>query len=581
MSRLLFVFHGVLSLVLSAGAVPLSAQSNTVSVRLYSLHPQQHIKVVARNGNVRLRTCERCVAVDAVDLVLQADGTRTQVSTGAEADQVWIEGEYRIEPQQGMRIALSAPLRVSARDGLLNVIAVLPLEDYVAAALQGESAVFKHFESLKAMAVVVRTYAARFRPRHGEEGFDFCDDTHCQNLNFTGPMAQIRSAVDATRGELLWYQGSPAATYYHQNCGGTLAAGEEVWPTVHAPYLREHTDPYCKVGGPLPWKAEFSRAELEKALRGQGLIVPESWTSLEVKSRGPSGRALKLAFNSPSQAPQMISASSLRFAVGRSFGWNRIRSDLYQVENSSDSVIFNGRGAGHGVGLCQSGAEGMAGEGYDYKEILDFYYPGTQLGLTARGLDWKTSDSALLQLKSTQPEHDAEIVTVAEKLLEALQKELGWNLPFKVQLRVFPSLETYRNATGQPGWIAAYTRGHIITLQPLATLKEKGILESTLHHEFLHLLVESRAHADTPLWFREGLVLYLSDPAKNSAPVEMSDQSLDAVMEHPLDQQSVQYAYTAARARVARLVEQNGEKTVLYWLSAGLPARIGGFSSQH
>jgi stage II sporulation protein D len=492
------------------------------------------------------------------------------VEGGSSAEHLFVEGSYRIEPQQGFKIAATIPLDLSASDGLLSLIAKMPLEDYVTAALEGESATFLHPESLKAMAVAVRTYAVRFRPRHAGEGFDFCDNTHCQNLNFTAPTAPVKAAVEATRGELLWYQGSPAATYYHQNCGGTLAAGEEVWPTVHAPYLREHADPYCQQGAPLPWKVEFSRVEFEKALRDQGLIVPESWSALTIESRGLSGRVLKLAFRAGNQRPQLISASSLRFAIGRAFGWNRVRSDLYEVESNGASVVFNGRGAGHGVGLCQAGAEEMAREGQTYRAILDFYYPGTKLGRAAQGLDWQTRESDSFELKSTQPDQDAEVLTTAQKVLEALQSDLGWKLSFKAQIRVFPTLDTYRDATGQPGWIAAYTRGHTISLQPLAVLKAKSILPSTLRHEFAHLLVESRARADTPLWFREGLALYLAEPEQSFAPVVMTDREMEAALEHPGSQESLRRTYAAAQTRVTRLVRQNGRDTVLLWLSSGL-----------
>lgn len=560
-----------------------AAQTNgvSVSVRLYSLHPQQRGKLAARTGNLHWRVCERCVANQAQELSVRADGNQVQIENGTVVDRLIIEGNYRIDPQFGPKVALSAPLEITAHDGLITLIAAMALEDYVAAALEGETASFNHPESLKAMAVAVRTYAARFRPRHQSEGFDFCDDTHCQNLNFTGPKAQIREAVDATRGELLWYQGSPAATYYHQNCGGTLAAGEEVWPTVHAPYLREHADPYCKQGAPLPWKAEFTRSEFDKALRGQGLTVPTSWTALTIQSRGASGRVLKLAFDAPSLPPLLMAASSLRFAIGRTFGWNRIRSDLYETETTGDSVIFSGRGAGHGVGLCQAGAEEMAREGKSYRAILDFYYPGTRLGTTARGLDWQTRESESFELKSTQPEQDAEALVAAQKALDALQSELGWKLNFKAQLRVFPTLDTYRNATGQPGWIAAYTRGHVISLQPLAMLKEKSILESTLRHELAHLLVESHARADTALWFREGLAIYLAEPEQNSRPVMMTEREIEAALEHPASQESLRRAYAAARTQVVHLIQQNGRDTVLLWLSSGLPNALLHSASQH
>jgi stage II sporulation protein D len=551
-----------------------------VSVRLYALHPEEQIKLTARTGTLRWRMCARCPANEAQDLTLLAAGGQVQiVGRDGSADHLFIEGEYRIEPQRGLKIAASAPLQLSAHDGLLTLVASMPLEEYVAAALEGESASFTHLESLKAMAVVVRSYAVRFRPRHADEGFDFCDNTHCQNLNFGGLTAPVRAAAEATRGELLWYQGLPAAAYYHQNCGGTLAAGEEVWPTVHEPYLREHADPYCTQGAPLPWKAQFSREEIDQALGKQGLSAPREWTSLTVESRTPGGRVLKLAFRSPAQPPQPISASSLRFAIGRSFGWNRVRSDLYQIEVSGDSVIFNGRGAGHGVGLCQAGAEEMAREGKNYRQILDFYYPGTRLGVTVQGLAWLSREDDLFELKSTQPDQDSQVLPAAQKALDDLQSGLGWKPEFRIQLRVFPTMDTYRNATGQPGWIAAYTRGHIVSLQPLATLREKGILESTLRHEITHLFVESRAREGTPLWFREGLVLYLSEPDGNPAPVAMTEREMEAGLVHPASQESLQRAYAAARTRVAQLIQQNGRDTVLLWLSAGLPGATQ--TSQH
>jgi stage II sporulation protein D len=518
------------------------------------------------------------VSAETNEITIHAAGNQVQTA-GTQAQQLFVEGEYRIEPQSGMKISFSAPLELRSENGLLKLIAAMPLEDYVSAAVQGESLTFSHLESLKAMAVAVRTYAAKFRPRHQDEEFDFCDNTHCQNLNFTGPSAAIRDAVEATRGELLWWKGLPAATYYHQNCGGTLAGVEEVWPTVHAPYLKEHVDPYCKQGAPLPWQAEFSRSEFEKVLRDQGLVFPPAWTKLEIVSRGASGRALKLEFRSESQPARLISASSLRFAIGRSFGWNRVRSDLYEVETTEGSVIFKGRGAGHGVGLCQAGAEEMAKEGQSYRQILDFYYPGTKLGATAAGWDWQTRESDSFELKSTQPEQDLELLTVAQKTLDGLHGELGWTLDSKAQLRVFPTLDAYRNTTGQPGWIAAYTRGHIISLQPLATLKEKGILESTLRHELVHLLVESHAHAGTPLWFREGLVLYLADPEKKSQPVVMPEREIEAALHHPGSRDELERAYAAARTRVAEMVQQNGRNTVLEWLGAGLSGSAG--SSQH
>ncbi len=308
-------------------------------------------------------------------------------------------------------------------------------------------------------------------------------------------------------------------------------------------------------------------------MRQQGLNVPEHWDTLEIVSRSASGRALKLAFHEGTRPPQMISASSLRFAIGRAFGWNQVRSDLYETSTAGDAVIFHGRGAGHGIGLCQAGAEEMAREGKSYRQILAFYYPGTAVAGDAKTLAWQKLERGRMLLLTTQPYKDSDILRLGEFLLSSLEAELGWKLQSKVQFKVYPSMDTYRDFGRQPGWVAAFTRGHTISLQPLAILKQKSILESTLRHELTHMLIESRAHTPTPLWFREGLVLYFADPNSRAIPqepVSMNDAAIEAALQHPEDRQSLERAYTAARARVAQLINRNGRETVLQWLSTGL-----------
>ena len=550
------------------------AQATNLTVRLYTLHAEKRVRLSARAGTLKWKTCETCLSHDAPELTVEAGDESLRIAGVAVANPppktVLIEGDYRIEPSEGLRVTAAFPLQIKAGHSDLTLLLSVPLEDYVAAALAGESGSFEQAESMKAMAVAIRTYAVRFRPRHQNAGFDFCDNTHCQTLNFAGIGAKARAAAQATRGEMLWYDSLPAATFYHQNCGGSVASAAETWPDLKAPYLSAHQDPYCVRGSPLPWKAQLDRRRFEKALRDQGLAVPEGWNTVTVASRTPSGRAQKLAFRLSSGNPWMVSASSVRFAIGRAFGWNEVRSDLYELETTPGSVIFSGRGGGHGVGLCQAGAEEMARQGKSYREILSFYYPGTALGKTAaNGLQWKKRESDLVEFLSTQPEADEEAFTLAGKILPALQSELGWALEFKPQIRVYPSLDAFRNSTGRPGWVAAFTRGRIVSLQPLATLRSRSGVEPTLRHELAHLLIEARAHARTPLWFREGLVLYFADHTSHE-PVTMNEAAMEAAFEHPEDRQRVERAYAAARTRVEKMVRENGKERVLEWLKQGL-----------
>ena len=136
-------------------------------------------------------------------------------------------------------------------------------------------------------------------------------------------------------------------------------------------------------------------------------------------------------------------------------------------------------------------------------------------------------------------------------------------------------MDAYRDTTGQPGWVAASVRGQTIRLQPLIELKRRAIVESTLRHEFFHLLVESHAKAGAPLWFREGIVLYLSSPdAPPANAVAMTDQQMESSLLHPLSRDNQENAYAAAQNRVSLLVQLRGRQTVLEWLATGIPADV-------
>ncbi len=382
--------------------------------------------------------------------------------------------------------------------------------------------------------------------------------------------------MDSTRGEILMFQNSAVSAFYHQNCGGILAASREVWPSVTEPYLSSHADPYCVTSSPLKWESSISIADLGAALRAAGLSAPAGWTAIEIVSRSESGRAqlLRLTGGTSSDAP--ISASSFRYAVDRALGWNKIRSDLYNLRNDGDHILFSGRGSGHGVGLCQAGAEEMARQGKDYRQILEFYFPGTHLSKTSAD-DWQKRASERFELVSTAPDEDSALLPIAEKILKENENAIGWRLSSRARLQIFPTLDRYRDTTGQPGWVAATTRGQTVRLQPLADLRKRSVLESTLRHEFFHLLIEPRARPNTPLWFREGLVLYLSEPNnRNSPSAALTDRQMEEVLRNPGTREKQEKAYAAARARVASLIQQNGKSAVLDWLSSGIPSEALG-----
>jgi stage II sporulation protein D len=380
-------------------------------------------------------------------------------------------------------------------------IVTLPLEDYVAGVMAGEAGTMKSPEALKAMAVAIRTYAVKFRGRHKDDGYDFCATTHCQNYR----AATASEAVDATAGEMLWRKGELVEAYYSKDCGGT-------------------NDAYCPRE---VWKSQFTGEELARALRAEGLRAPQHWQIAVTERDGARAKRLRLGDGIE------ISAEPFRLAIGRELGWNRLKSDLYSVEG----LGFTGRGTGHGRGLCQVGAERMPGS---YREILGTFYPGSAVGLTAQGIDWRRMGGERVEVWATSERR--ELVGLGDALVREVEASTGLKIGVTPRIQVYPTVAVFRNATGEPGWVAASTKGRVIRMQPAAADR------ATLRHEIYHVAIEGNARASLPLWFREGLALALTGGA----------QSGDA-------------SYAAARARVDGCIAHYGKAAVLGWLSTGLP----------
>ena len=445
----------------------------------------------------------------------------------------------------GVAWAGDVRVKLTKQDG--DKVVIMPLEKYVAAVLAGESSVFRSDEALKAMSIAARTYAVRLRGRHEKEGFDFCSTTHCQRVDLKAVTARLEGVAEDTAGEMLWFEGKPAFACYTQDCGGRTEDASAVWPDLAASYLKSHEDPYCVRLGGAAWQWAGTPRDILVALKQSELRAPKVLEQIAVRQTTASGRAHVLALIGGGETVA-LSASSFRFAIGRGIGWDTIRSDKYRVSFTNGRFLFQGSGAGHGVGLCQRGADRMGTEGRPYREILSFYYPGTIVGLTARGLKWTRMGGEFVAVMTTQPGQDGGLVEKAERMVRGLSERTHLEAPRHIEIRLYPDLDTYRDATGAPGTVAGFTRGSRVDLQPEAVLRARGVFDSTLRHELLHVLVEHRTKPGLPVWFREGLVEYLDGQG---------------------------------RGRVKDLVNRYGADAVMAWLVRGLPPEVNDSSSSH
>jgi len=228
-------------------------------------------------------------------------------------------------------------------------------------------------ETLKAQAVVARTYALHQARSRSERGFDLEAGTHGQvygGLDAAHPAAV--AAARATRGERLTWRDQPILAVYHSASGGQTASAEEVWGRA-VPYLISHPVENEEDSPDTYWRARVSGPTLMRALEPLGIHVGPV-RALRVLERSRSGRVLRVSVRG-ARGTEELDARALRSALGDTV----IRSTMFQIRAEGPDFVLVGSGYGHGVGMSQWGAEAMARRGASYRQILAAFYPGTQL----------------------------------------------------------------------------------------------------------------------------------------------------------------------------------------------------------
>ncbi|HWZ12534.1 MAG TPA: SpoIID/LytB domain-containing protein, partial [Acidobacteriaceae bacterium] len=536
----LLKFAGLL--ILLTASVRGFAQANPegdITVRVLTLAHLHQLQLIPFNHAATFRTCAVCTAHSATDAVnLTATGTKISLAgkgSPSKTTEVFADGSFRLQAPQQPPLLVVGKLHVTSSANQLLVRLTLPMERYVVGVLNGETAPDEPLESLKAMAIVTRTYATMNRARHQAEGFDVCDDTHCQVVRFTAARPLVEQAVSETAGETLWYQRARAHVFFHQHCGGMTADVRDVWQSegvpAQVPYLRAHRDIYCVVKSSAEWESEVRLHDLQDALSRSGIQADLAAENLTIAARTETGRVHTLSIGTLA-----IPANTFRLAVNRTLGWSTIKSDWYELERRGDSLVFHGRGSGHGVGLCQIGAAEMAREGNDAASILAEYFPGTNVGVTANDRGWTTRDAGAFSVSATDERDLQRALPLAAAAWQRAHAQFPSATAPHVTVRIFPSVELFRQSTNQPGWVAASTQASIISVEPYQVLAQKQLFAPVLEHEFLHTLVEANCAPAAPLWLREGLVEALSSKPLRASSAAWTIERLEQQLRAPASQ---------------------------------------------
>lgn len=260
------------------------------------------------------------------------------------------------------RITQSAPIiRVRHHGKIINV----NLEKYVAAVLAGEVHESWPMEALKAQAIAARTFALlRMRERETRE---FHTESSVLDQVFKHHESdKLTQAARETQGLVVTYKGQLAETSFHSTCGGHTTDAKSVWGRAYD-YLTSVPCPYCTRSPSYRWKQSIPLREAEEKLK-------QKISSITIAKKGSDGRVLKIALGG--SAPKELGGQELRIAMGPM----RIKSTMItELSLNKEAITIAGQGFGHGVGMCQYGALGMARAGKNARAILYHYYPGTTL----------------------------------------------------------------------------------------------------------------------------------------------------------------------------------------------------------
>lgn len=272
-------------------------------------------------------------------------------------------------------------------------INTIDLEDYLCSVISSEMNANSPMELLKAHAVISRSWAIRAMQKPNHEGFHVCADDHCQRYEGLRRMNERAvEAVNATRGQVLMYDGEICDCRYYKCCGGRTEIWRTCWEDIDVPYIQSVTCDWCKNPSPKilrlvlndydqetkdfrNWKVSYTTEELSEIIRTKSGIDFGEIIDLVPLKRGASGRIYELKIVGTKHTEIIGKELKIRLWLSRSC----LYSSWFEIKKEPSFFVLTGHGWGHGAGLCQIGAAVMASEGHKYEEILSYYYPNTQL----------------------------------------------------------------------------------------------------------------------------------------------------------------------------------------------------------
>lgn len=362
---------------------PIPAYGAAPLIRVKLSKPSEKSAVTVKSDKSMLTLDGRRMEVDGDIKLTLADGAVDAGSYGrATSVEIAPQGKPAFFDVEG-RI-YRGKLRLVANGGGWDVVNVVDLEQYVAGVIGWEMIASWPVEALKAQAIASRTYALfeMERRRGSGDNWDLDDTTQFQVYGGVGPAdnpkhwretANVLEARQATTGMVLTYNGKGFRAYFHSTSGGatTDPATALLVDDVIEPLKGVDLGDFDKDSPKARWELRLPEGEVKARLIEKG-VTPYDIIRIENNETSASGHAITLKLFDRTGHHRIVSAVSIRQALG-------LYSTRFKGEKNGDEWVFSGQGYGHGCGMCQWSARGMAKAGWDSERILGTMYPGSEL----------------------------------------------------------------------------------------------------------------------------------------------------------------------------------------------------------
>ena len=362
------------------------SKAKTIRVSLYGLNRPDSVRITGSSGTLILYLESRpdTLSAESYDGFLKLDDNRLTFTNSAGIRTVDSLAVYSdssstrlITDAYGYRhYSGSLHFEADRQSSGLTIINAVDLETYVASVV-GSEMDFENPEALKAQAVVSRSYALWSIQKSPYKEFDLRD--HESNQVYFGNIKDkpwYLAAAEETKGEILTWSNQLILAVFSSTCGGRTADNKDVWGGSDHPYLAVQNDAgACSISPHYRWTYTMLVHEFRELITDTyGFSVID-----KVIEKDLSGRVQKVMLADSRADTLYFTGNEFRLFINRFAGPMALRSTKYDWTDDPDTLVFEGSGLGHGVGLCQWGTLGFARAGWNYKDILTFYFSGTKI----------------------------------------------------------------------------------------------------------------------------------------------------------------------------------------------------------